>query len=111
MAPPLGILIDFFKQYPSARANATGVRFIKRDSKNPTFLQTQHPRELKENLNHYKYNINSFRTQLKPGDGILFNYNVPHSIPWFETNFRKQNFYRVGGNTRNQIIRRVRQLE
>ena len=100
--------------YPSARANVPGVRLIKhgrgrlRDCKNPTFLQTRHPRDLKANLNHYICSTNNFRTQLKPGDGILFNYNFPHSIPWYETNSRRQNFYRVGGNTRNQIIQRVR---
>lgn len=100
--------------YPSARANAPGARLLKhgrgrlRDRKNQASLQTHHPHDLKENLNRYKCNINNFRTQLEPGDGILFNYNIPHSIPWFETNSRRQNFYRVGGNTRNQIIQRVR---
>ncbi len=100
--------------YPSARANAPGARLIKngqgklRDCRNSTFSKTQHPRDLKENLNHYKCNINSFRTQLKPGDGILFNYNVPHSIPWYATGSRKQKHYRVGGETRNQIIEHVR---
>ena len=101
--------------YPSARANAAdGNSIIKngrgiiRHRTNPTFLQTFHPRELKENLNHYKYNIHNFRTQLKSGDGILFNYNFPHSIPWSTTNSRQQKHYKVSGNARKQIIESVR---
>ena len=67
------------------------------------------PKNIVNNVARFRANTNSFRAQLKPGESIIFDHNIPHSTPFTKAP-RNIKVFRYGNNI-DKIIGNVRSIK